>query len=195
MGFLKPDSGRVLIDGQDVTDFSEDQFSEVRRKVTMVFQSGALFDSLTVADNIAFPLEGQPGLTQEDIDEYVNKLAQSAGSGRRAGQIAGRAFDRKPARGGHCAGAGSESRRDSVRRADHDGGSDHGRAHGRSDRAPERSVSQDIDRRDARHASGEETGGHDCVPARRQSRRIRIVGGIREHRRTSFCTIFSCKTN
>jgi phospholipid/cholesterol/gamma-HCH transport system ATP-binding protein len=76
MGFLKPDSGRVLIDGQDVTDFSEEQFSEVRRKVTMVFQSGALFDSLTVADNIAFPLDGQPGLTQEDIDAYVSKLAK-----------------------------------------------------------------------------------------------------------------------
>jgi phospholipid/cholesterol/gamma-HCH transport system ATP-binding protein len=76
MGFLKPDSGRVLIDGQDVTDFSEEQFAEVRRKVTMVFQSGALFDSLTVADNIAFPLEDQPGLTSEDVDAYVNKLAQ-----------------------------------------------------------------------------------------------------------------------
>jgi phospholipid/cholesterol/gamma-HCH transport system ATP-binding protein len=76
MGFLKPDSGRILIDGQDVTAFSETEFAEVRRKVTMVFQSGALFDSLTVADNIAFPLEGQPGLTQEDIEAYVNKLAQ-----------------------------------------------------------------------------------------------------------------------
>jgi ABC-type transporter Mla maintaining outer membrane lipid asymmetry ATPase subunit MlaF len=75
MGFLKPDSGRILIDGQDVTDFSEKQFEEVRRRVTMVFQSGALFDSLTVADNIAFPLEGQPGLTVEDIDAYVDKLA------------------------------------------------------------------------------------------------------------------------
>jgi phospholipid/cholesterol/gamma-HCH transport system ATP-binding protein len=75
MGFLKPDSGRILIDGQDVTDFSEEEFAEVRRKVTMVFQSGALFDSLTVADNIAFPLEKQPGLTAEDIDAYVNKLA------------------------------------------------------------------------------------------------------------------------
>lgn len=75
MGFLKPDSGRIFIDGEDVTDFSERQFAEVRRKVTMVFQSGALFDSLTVADNIAFPLEGQPGLTPDDIDAYVDKLA------------------------------------------------------------------------------------------------------------------------
>jgi phospholipid/cholesterol/gamma-HCH transport system ATP-binding protein len=75
MGFLKPDSGRILIDGQDVTDFSEREFEEVRRRVTMVFQSGALFDSLSVADNIAFPLEQQPGLTPEDIDAYVDKLA------------------------------------------------------------------------------------------------------------------------
>jgi phospholipid/cholesterol/gamma-HCH transport system ATP-binding protein len=75
MGFLKPDSGRIFVDGEDVTDFTEDQFQVIRRKVTMVFQSGALFDSLTVAENIAFPLEGQPGLTADDIDAYVAKLA------------------------------------------------------------------------------------------------------------------------
>src|SRR6202022_3350484 len=75
MGFLKPDSGRIWIDGEDVTDFSEREFEKVRHKVTMVFQSGALFDSLTVAENIAFPLEAQPGLSYEDIDAYVRKLA------------------------------------------------------------------------------------------------------------------------
>lgn len=75
MGFLKADSGRVIIDGEDVTDYTEEQFAGVRRKVTMVFQSGALFDSLTVRENISFPLDGQPGLTAEDIDEYVAKIA------------------------------------------------------------------------------------------------------------------------
>ena len=75
MGFLKADSGRIFIDGEDVTDFSEKQFAEIRRKVTMVFQSGALFDSLSVADNIAFPMEGQTGLTADDIDANVDKLA------------------------------------------------------------------------------------------------------------------------
>lgn len=75
MGFLKPDSGRIIVDGQEVTDFTEAQFHEVRSKVTMVFQSGALFDSLTVADNIGFPLQGQPGLSDEDVHAYVNKLA------------------------------------------------------------------------------------------------------------------------
>ena len=76
MGFMKADSGRIFVDGQDVTDFSEQQFGEVRRKVTMVFQSGALFDSLTIAENIAFPLEKQAGLEFEDIDAYVAKLAK-----------------------------------------------------------------------------------------------------------------------
>ena len=76
MGFLQADSGRVFIDGVDVTDFTERQFEEIRRKVTMVFQSGALFDSLTVAENIAFPLTDQPGLTDEDIAVYVLKLAK-----------------------------------------------------------------------------------------------------------------------
>jgi phospholipid/cholesterol/gamma-HCH transport system ATP-binding protein len=76
MGFLHADSGRVFIDGNDVTDFTERQFDQIRVKVTMVFQSGALFDSLTVAENIAFPLDRQPGLTDEDINAYVLKIAK-----------------------------------------------------------------------------------------------------------------------
>lgn len=75
MGFLKADSGQIFVDGRDVTNYTEREFEEIRHKVTMVFQSGALFDSLTVAENIAFPLEGQPGLTEEDIEAYVEKLA------------------------------------------------------------------------------------------------------------------------
>jgi phospholipid/cholesterol/gamma-HCH transport system ATP-binding protein len=75
MGFLKADSGQIIIDGEDVTHFREADFEEVRRKVTMVFQSGALFDSLTVGENMAFPLEGQSGMTADDIDAYVQKIA------------------------------------------------------------------------------------------------------------------------
>jgi len=71
MGFLKADSGRIFIDGQDVTEFKEADFAEVRRKVTMVFQSGALFDSLTVGENMTFPLEGQPGMTDEDVKGLI----------------------------------------------------------------------------------------------------------------------------
>jgi phospholipid/cholesterol/gamma-HCH transport system ATP-binding protein len=76
MGFLKADSGQIFIDGQDVTDFQEKQFEVIRRKVTMVFQSGALFDSLTVAENIAFPMDRQPGLTADDTEAYVLKYAK-----------------------------------------------------------------------------------------------------------------------
>lgn len=64
MGFLKPDQGQVIVAHQDITNFSEDQMARIRRKVTMVFQSGALFDSMTVSENVLFSLE-----TREDYDE------------------------------------------------------------------------------------------------------------------------------
>jgi len=86
MGFLKADSGRIFIDGQDVTNFKEEDFEGVRRRVTMVFQSGALFDSLTVGENIAFPLDGQPGLKAEDIDEYSTGMKRAVAIGRTLAQ-------------------------------------------------------------------------------------------------------------
>jgi phospholipid/cholesterol/gamma-HCH transport system ATP-binding protein len=74
LGFLQPDSGRIIIAGQDVTDWSDEQFAEVRKRVTMVFQSGALFDSLTVEENIAFPLESREDLTPEQVEARVKEL-------------------------------------------------------------------------------------------------------------------------
>jgi ABC-type transporter Mla maintaining outer membrane lipid asymmetry ATPase subunit MlaF len=56
LGFLKPDAGKVFVEGVDVTEMTEEQLADVRRRVTMVFQSGALFDSLTVGENVAYPL-------------------------------------------------------------------------------------------------------------------------------------------
>jgi phospholipid/cholesterol/gamma-HCH transport system ATP-binding protein len=76
LGFLKPDSGRVIVAGQDITDWSEDDLAEIRRTVTMVFQSGALFDSLSVAENVAFPLESRGDLTPEQIDARVQELME-----------------------------------------------------------------------------------------------------------------------
>jgi phospholipid/cholesterol/gamma-HCH transport system ATP-binding protein len=64
MGFMKPDKGQVIVAHQDITNYTEEELKKIRRKVTMVFQSGALFDSLTVAENILFSLE-----TREDYDE------------------------------------------------------------------------------------------------------------------------------
>jgi len=74
MGFMKPDSGRVIVANQDVTDLSEQQLRPIRRKVTMVFQSGALFDSLTVGENILFSLELRPDYDYENRMEVVRGL-------------------------------------------------------------------------------------------------------------------------
>jgi phospholipid/cholesterol/gamma-HCH transport system ATP-binding protein len=75
LGFLEPDAGRIVVAGQDVTGWTEAQFEKIRRRVTMVFQSGALFDSLTVAENVAFPLVGRSEEgTAEEIDRKVKEL-------------------------------------------------------------------------------------------------------------------------
>jgi ABC-type transporter Mla maintaining outer membrane lipid asymmetry ATPase subunit MlaF len=57
MGFIKPDAGRIHVAYTDMTDESDAEWRRIRKKVTMVFQSGALFDSLTVGENILFSLE------------------------------------------------------------------------------------------------------------------------------------------
>jgi phospholipid/cholesterol/gamma-HCH transport system ATP-binding protein len=79
MGFLKPDSGRVIVAGEDVTDYNEEQMGEIRRKVTMVFQNGALFDSLTVGENVAFPLREKKELSEEQIFQVVDGLLEMVG--------------------------------------------------------------------------------------------------------------------
>ena len=76
LGFLKPDSGRVIVAGQDITDWTEQQLVQIRRRVTMVFQSGALFDSLTIRENIEFPLDDRKDLSPEQIDTRVAELAE-----------------------------------------------------------------------------------------------------------------------
>jgi phospholipid/cholesterol/gamma-HCH transport system ATP-binding protein len=74
MGFLKPDQGRVFVSYQDTTDFAEAQLREIRKKVTMVFQSGALFDSLTVAENILFSLELRSDYDEKNKEDVVDGL-------------------------------------------------------------------------------------------------------------------------
>jgi phospholipid/cholesterol/gamma-HCH transport system ATP-binding protein len=79
MGFLKADSGRVVVAGEDITDFSPEQLERIRKKVTMVFQNGALFDSLTVGENVAFPLRETRTLSEEQIYQIVDGLLQMVG--------------------------------------------------------------------------------------------------------------------
>ena len=79
MGFLKPDSGRVIVGFEDITDYSEEQLVEIRKKVTMVFQNGALFDSLTVGENVAFPLRERGDLSEEQIFQIIDGLLEMVG--------------------------------------------------------------------------------------------------------------------
>jgi phospholipid/cholesterol/gamma-HCH transport system ATP-binding protein len=80
MGFLKPDSGSIWVEGKDITNYDEDQMQEVRKRVTMVFQNGALFDSLTVRENVAFPLREHGGLQEEQIQQLVDRLITMVGA-------------------------------------------------------------------------------------------------------------------
>jgi phospholipid/cholesterol/gamma-HCH transport system ATP-binding protein len=74
MGFLKPDSGSVIVAHEDITNFPEEELARIRKKVTMVFQSGALFDSLTVAENVMFSLEQRDDYDRTNKEEIVNGL-------------------------------------------------------------------------------------------------------------------------
>ncbi len=74
MGFLKPDEGQVTTAGVNITKSSEDELEGIHRKVTMVFQEGALFDSLTVAENIAFPLRERERSSEDEIEPVVTTL-------------------------------------------------------------------------------------------------------------------------
>jgi phospholipid/cholesterol/gamma-HCH transport system ATP-binding protein len=76
LGLLKPDDGHIVVDGQDIAPMNEDELSAVQRNFSYVFQGGALFDSLTVGENVAFGLEQLGGKTSEEIRKIVReKLA------------------------------------------------------------------------------------------------------------------------
>lgn len=73
LGLLKPDSGQILIDGEDITNFTEIEMMKVRAKIGMVFQEGALFDSLSVYDNVAYRLHEQ-GVGEEEVEREVRRM-------------------------------------------------------------------------------------------------------------------------
>src|SRR5439155_13229224 len=87
MGFLKPDSGRVIVAAEDITDYPEKELERIRKKVTMVFQNGALFDSLSVGENVAFPLRERGDLSEEQILQIVSGLLNMVGVKEMANQL------------------------------------------------------------------------------------------------------------
>lgn len=73
LGLLKPDSGRIFVLGEEVTAMTENQLFELRRRVGIVFQESALFDSLTVRENVAFRLYEEGTVSEEEIEQRVRE--------------------------------------------------------------------------------------------------------------------------
>ena len=80
MGFLKPDSGSIRVNGQEITELDEDGMQPIRKRVTMVFQNGALFDSMSVRENVAFPLRERGELEEEQVLQIVDRLLKLVGA-------------------------------------------------------------------------------------------------------------------
>lgn len=80
MGFLKPQVGSIRVDGEEINTFTEEQMNAVRKRVTMVFQNGALFDSMTVRENVAFPLRERGGQEEDQILQVVDRLLTLVGA-------------------------------------------------------------------------------------------------------------------
>jgi len=79
IGLIKPDRGQVLIDQSDITALSEKDLNEVRKKFGMLFQEAALFDSMNVGENVAFPLREQTKLTDQEIRQIVADRLRAVG--------------------------------------------------------------------------------------------------------------------
>jgi phospholipid/cholesterol/gamma-HCH transport system ATP-binding protein len=80
MGFLKPDSGSIKVNGQEITELDESGMQPIRKRVTMVFQNGALFDSLSVRENVAFPLRERGELVEDQVLQIVDRLLTLVGA-------------------------------------------------------------------------------------------------------------------
>jgi phospholipid/cholesterol/gamma-HCH transport system ATP-binding protein len=80
MGFLKPQVGSIRVDGEEINGLTEEGMRAIRKRVTMVFQNGALFDSLTVRENVAFPLREHGGMAEDQIQLVVDRLIGLVGA-------------------------------------------------------------------------------------------------------------------
>jgi phospholipid/cholesterol/gamma-HCH transport system ATP-binding protein len=79
IGLMKPDSGEIWIDGDEITHLSERQLNKVRKRFGMLFQEAALFDSMTVGDNVAFPLREHTDLSEREILQKVEEGLRQVG--------------------------------------------------------------------------------------------------------------------
>ncbi|MDD5559160.1 ABC transporter ATP-binding protein [Candidatus Methylomirabilis sp.] len=79
VGLLKPEAGQIFIEGEDIVPLAEDQLTRIRKKIGMVFQGSALFDSLSVAENIAYPLREHTTMSERQIRERVMETLRLVG--------------------------------------------------------------------------------------------------------------------
>ncbi len=79
MGLLKPDQGSIAIDGQDITKMKEWQLLKMRKSIGYLFQEGALYDFMTVFENVAFPLVEHTRLKRKDIKDKVKRVLKTVG--------------------------------------------------------------------------------------------------------------------
>ena len=80
MGFLKPDSGSIRVEDEEITGLDEEGMNAIRKRVTMVFQNGALFDSMSVRENVAFALRERGGLAEDQVVHIVERLIGMVGA-------------------------------------------------------------------------------------------------------------------
>jgi phospholipid/cholesterol/gamma-HCH transport system ATP-binding protein len=80
MGFLKPDSGSIRVEDEEITGLDEEGMNAIRKRVTMVFQNGALFDSMSVRENVAFALRERGGLAEDQVVQIVERLIGMVGA-------------------------------------------------------------------------------------------------------------------
>jgi phospholipid/cholesterol/gamma-HCH transport system ATP-binding protein len=79
IGLLRPEQGQILIDGTDITKLNDRALNEIRKKFGMLFQEAALFDSMTVGENVAFPLREHTAMKEKEIRETVADRLRSVG--------------------------------------------------------------------------------------------------------------------
>src|SRR5499433_3194778 len=75
LGLLKPDAGRIIVDGEDITEYSEKELTRVRKNIGMVFQEGALFDSMSVYENVGYRLF-EKVVSEEEVQDEVRRMLQ-----------------------------------------------------------------------------------------------------------------------
>jgi phospholipid/cholesterol/gamma-HCH transport system ATP-binding protein len=78
LGLLKPDGGQILIEGEDITEFDDAEMMRIRENIGMVFQEGALFDSLSVYDNVAYRLH-EEGIDEDEVEHEVVRMLHFVG--------------------------------------------------------------------------------------------------------------------